>query len=101
MKKLSSKFALCIAATFLVSGCAALKNTTPDRLDYIQASVDLVAMNDDRVQVQITPPKINAEEITFYIPQIVPGTYEYSNFGRFLENVQAYDSQGNELSIEA
>lgn len=101
MKKFSSKFTLCIAAIFLISGCAALKNTTPERPDYIQASVDLVAMNDDRVQVQITPPKINAEEITFYIPQIVPGTYEYSNFGRFVENVKAFDSKGNELSIEA
>ena len=65
MKKLSSKFALCIAATFLISGCAALKNTTPDRPDYIQASVDLVAINDDKVQVQIAPPKITQKKSLF------------------------------------
>ena len=100
MKKIILNFTLFGAATFLLLGCAALKSTN-STLDYIQASVDLVAINDDKVQVEITPPKIQSEEITFYIPQIVPGTYEYSNFGRFIENLQAYDSKGNLLDFEA
>ena len=100
MKKIISTFTLFGTATFLFLGCAALKNNTSNGPDYIQASVDLVAINDDMVQVQITPPKIQSEEITFYIPQIVPGTYEYSNFGRFIENVKAYDSKGNLLPIK-
>jgi predicted metalloprotease with PDZ domain len=100
MKKIILNFTLFGAATFLLLGCAALKSTNSS-LDFIQASVDLVAINDDKVQVEITPPKIQSEEITFYIPQIVPGTYEYSNFGRFIENLQAYDSKGNLLDFEA
>ena len=83
----------------ILFGCATLKqNNTRKQID-INALVDLVNVNDDKVKVVIDPPKISDNEVNFYIPQIVPGTYEYSNFGRFIENIKAFDYKGNELPI--
>ena len=90
---------LIFSLSIIFFGCATLKkNNTVKQLD-INASIDLVDVNDDKVKVVIDPPKISDDEITFYIPQIVPGTYEYSNFGRFIENIKAFDYKGNELPI--
>ena len=82
-------------------GCATLKNDTSKKQSFIEASVDLINVENDKVKIIINPPKITQEEIIFYIPQIVPGTYEYSNFGRFIENVKALDDKGKSLKVEA
>ena len=90
---------LIFSLSIIFFGCATLKkNNTVKQVD-INASIDLVDVNDDKVKVVIDPPKISDDEITFYIPQIVPGTYEYSNFGRFIENIKAFDYRGNELPL--
>jgi len=89
--------ALTISLLFI--GCSALK-TSSNTITTIKASIDLVNINDDKVKISISPPKINSDEITFYIPQIVPGTYEYSNFGRFTENLKAYNKKGDLLSVQ-
>ena len=99
MKSLLSKSFLTLSAAILFVSCAALKTSKGPISTAIQASVDLVNMEDDKVQVTLIPPPIDAESTVFYIPQIVPGTYEYSNFGRFAENVQAFDRKGNVLEI--
>ena len=90
-----------ITAVVLFFGCATLKNDTSKKQSFIEASVDLINVENDKVKIIINPPKITQEEIIFYIPQIVPGTYEYSNFGRFVENVKALDNQGKSLKVEA
>ncbi len=99
MKKSSLILSLGFSIVFL--GCAALKNNTLSRPAYVQAKVDLAAVNEDKVQVSLFPPTITTDEINFYIPQIVPGTYEYSNFGRFIENIKAFDAKGNQLEVTA
>ena len=83
-----------ITAVVLFFGCATLKNDTSKKQSIIEANVDLINVENDKVEIIINPPKITQEEIIFYIPQIVPGTYEYSNFGRFIENVKALDDKG-------
>ena len=89
-----------ITAVVLFFGCATLKNDTSKKQSFIEASVDLINVENDKVKIIINPPKITQEEIIFYIPQIVPGTYEYSNFGRFVENVKALDNKGKSLKVE-
>lgn len=90
-----------LSASLLISGCAVFKKSTNNNPTAIQASIDLVNVNDDKVQISLSPLAINQEEIIFYIPQIVPGTYEYSNFGRFVENIKAFDKKGNPLILES
>ena len=99
MKKI--KYLLSLSFTILTFGCAVLKNNNPDKPTNILASINLVDIKDDKVQVNISPLNIDKDEIVFYIPQIVPGTYEYSNFGRFVENLQAFNKKGALLPLKS
>lgn len=59
----------------------------------VDVSIDLVNVKDDKVQVTILPPTLTSETTTFHIPKIVPGTYSEDNYGRFIENVKAFDKK--------
>ncbi|MAO34496.1 MAG: peptidase M61 [Zunongwangia sp.] len=65
----------------------------------IITTIDLVNVTDDKVKVSVDPAKITTEEISFFIPKTVPGTYSTDNYGRFIENFKAYDYDGNELTF--
>ena len=99
MKSFLNQITLVFLSSIVLSSCAALKTDTTLESNQIQAEIDLEAIADDKVKITITPPKIKAASTVFYIPQIVPGTYEYSNFGRFIENFQALDKKGNSLEV--
>ena len=99
MKSLLSKLLFAFTATALFVSCAALRGPNKFITKDIQASIDLVNIEDDKVQITITPPAMDVKSTVFYLPQIVPGTYEYSNFGRFVENVQAFDKKGKTMEL--
>ena len=99
MKSFLNLITLVFLSSIVLSSCAALKTDTTLESNQIQAEIDLEAIADDKVKITITPPKIKAASTVFYMPQIVPGTYEYSNFGRFIENFQALDKKGNSLEV--
>ena len=101
MKLIFSQFSLVLLSSSLLLSCAALKAPAPADTNSIQAEIDLISIVDDKVKITITPPAIKAASTVFYIPQIVPGTYEYSNFGRFIENFEALDKKGNPLEVIA
>lgn len=63
-------------------------------------STDLTAVKDDMIPVAVDVPDIQTESITYYLPKIVPGTYSISDFGRFVEEFQAYDNTGKLLPVE-
>lgn len=60
-------------------------------------SVDLTKVINDQLTVELITPKINKEEITFYFPRIVPGTYMNSNYGKYVHDLKAFDKSGSEL----
>ena len=62
--------------------------------------VDLTKVVNDRVYVELTPPSITSNEITFYLPKIVPGTYAIADYGRYVADITAVDKKGNKLTIE-
>jgi predicted metalloprotease with PDZ domain len=64
----------------------------------VQVALDLVNINNDRVAVTITAPKMSSNETTFYMPKIIPGTYSEDDYGRYVDNFKAYDGNGKELS---
>lgn len=94
MKKIICTLAL---AAVLVS-CKTAQNNVP-AINDVNVTIDLVNINDDKVMVTITPPTFTTETITFHIPKTVPGTYSEDNYGRFIEDVKAYDTKGNLLTI--
>lgn len=65
-----------------------------------QYTVDLTKVVNDRVYVELSPPAISAQEITFYLPKIVPGTYAIADYGRYIADFKAVDKKGNPLPIE-
>jgi predicted metalloprotease with PDZ domain len=101
MKILSHSLLATLGCALLISACASLKNQPSTTSPQITATIDLVNVNDDKVQIRLSPKGINQQEVIFYIPQIIPGSYEYSNYGRFVENLRAFDKKGKELAVMA
>ncbi|NJY62454.1 peptidase M61 [Salinimicrobium sp. CDJ15-81-2] len=94
MKKII--YALALTATVL--GCKTAKNPVSETQPVI-ATLDLVNVQDDKVMVTVDPADITSEEIIFYIPKTVPGTYSTANYGQFAEDLKAYDKKGKELTV--
>lgn len=69
---------------------------TPEQ---VVVNIDLVNIEDDRVKVEVDPGKLSGEKINFNIPKTVPGTYSIDNYGKFVENLQAFDYLGAELLV--
>lgn len=65
----------------------------------IDVNLDLINIDNDRVKVHVTPPKISTNEITYHIPKIIPGTYSEDDYGQYIENFKAFDVKGNSLPI--
>lgn len=63
-------------------------------------TVDLTRVVDDKVKVELTPPSLKQDEITFYLPKIIPGTYAVQDYGRFVSGFEVKDKKGNALPFE-
>jgi len=72
----------------------AINNTTP-----ISSTIDLTKVIDDKVPVTISLSDIASKSIIYRFPKVIQGTYAISDFGRFVENLQAFDIRGNKLSV--
>ncbi|MFY0652342.1 MAG: peptidase M61 [Cyclobacteriaceae bacterium] len=66
-----------------------------------QVDIDLNNVIDDKVKVTVKVPPIEAAEIEYHIPKIVPGTYTIYDFGRFISDFHAYDKDRNELPVDS
>lgn len=67
--------------------------------DYLY-KIDLNKVVDDKLLVELTPPKTDKEEIRFCFPAMVPGTYEVYNFGRFISDLKVTGKNGVKIKIE-
>lgn len=61
--------------------------------------IDLSRVTDDKVLVELAPPKITQEEVVFYLPKIIPGTYSIADYGRMVSDFQAFDKKGNKIEV--
>jgi predicted metalloprotease with PDZ domain len=97
MKKIIFTLAL---ASALWSCKTVSSSTATSSNEEIQVNIDLNKIKDDKVFVTVIPPKIKTDEVTYQIPKTVPGTYSEDNYGRYLEDVKAYDKKGNALNVK-
>ena len=89
--KKSYQFLFC---TFiLLTGACIAQN------DYLY-KIDLNKVVDDKLLVELTPPKIDKEEVRFCFPAMVPGTYEVYNFGRFISDLKVTGKNGVKIKIK-
>lgn len=63
-------------------------------------TVDLTRVVNDRIQVDLIPPAITEDEVTFYLPKIIPGTYAIADYGRYVTEFRAMDKKGKTLPVE-
>ncbi|HAS42565.1 MAG TPA: peptidase M61 [Microscillaceae bacterium] len=62
--------------------------------------VDLTQLKEDRLQVELRPPRIKQSTIVYYIPKIVPGIYGALDFGQYVSDFQALTASGKKLKVE-
>jgi predicted metalloprotease with PDZ domain len=65
--------------------------------DSLRYSIDLNRLQHDRLTVEVQLPA-GAKEYCF--PKIVPGTYAIYDFGRYISNLQAFDTNGNAVKVK-
>jgi predicted metalloprotease with PDZ domain len=62
--------------------------------------VDLNNTANDQLSVELKVPELKQKDLYFHLPAMVPGTYSVYNFGRFVSDFKAFDTEGKELSVE-
>ncbi|GLB53235.1 peptidase M61 [Neptunitalea chrysea] len=92
------KIVVSLFAAALVLSCTPKVNDLATETP-VKALIDLTNVKDDKVMSTIDPGRFTEETVTFYIPKTVPGTYSADNYGQFVENLKAYDYDGNELTV--
>jgi predicted metalloprotease with PDZ domain len=88
---------LLITLLFLFSVTRAFAD---DRSGSYKFSLDLTAVENDQLRVELLVPQINSGEAIYRFPKVIPGTYSVYNFGRFISDFKVYDQAGNELPAE-
>lgn len=63
----------------------------------IKYAVDLRKIQNDRLLITVSSPKLQKRVVRFAFPEIVPGIYGKENYGRFVSDFQALDSGGKKL----
>ncbi|WP_431125161.1 peptidase M61 [Flagellimonas flava] len=64
----------------------------------ITAQLDLVNLENDKVQVTINPGRFISDTVVYRLPRVVQGTYAVSDFGKYIEGLKGMDYDGNEVA---
>lgn len=68
--------------------------------DAYRYNIDLTKVEDDKIAVELLVPALSGNEANFYFPRIVPGTYMNSNYGRFVQDLKAFDKAGKAITVK-
>ncbi|MUH38120.1 peptidase M61 [Zobellia amurskyensis] len=88
-----------LAITVLLASCGATKNVLTADKTPVLAALDLKNVVDDKVAVTVDAGAFTTEEVSFFIPKTVPGTYSTDNYGQYIEGFKALDYEGKELEF--
>ncbi|NNE31333.1 MAG: peptidase M61 [Winogradskyella sp.] len=90
-----------LGLSIILVGCGSAKPKVDDLAanNPIETSLDLTAVEDDKVPVTINPGRFTAETVTYRLPRVVQGTYSVSDFGKYVDDFKALDYDGNELEV--
>lgn len=88
-----------MGAGILLWGCGAKKNLPLATASEVVVVLNLEQVSQDRVPVTLDPGAFTVEQIRFYIPKTVPGTYSTDNYGQFVEQLVALDYKDQPLKV--
>jgi predicted metalloprotease with PDZ domain len=84
--------------------CAAFCSATliaQEETEAYQYYVNLGSVNNDMLEVQlIAPQSVTGTDLIYHFPATVPGTYEILDFGRYVQDLKAFDKRNKELKVE-
>jgi predicted metalloprotease with PDZ domain len=85
----------------ILVGCGSAKPKVNDLAvsNPIKTALDLTKVVDDKVPVTIDPGRFTTETVTYRIPRVVQGTYSVSDFGKYVDDMQAFDYEGNAMEM--
>ncbi|MHA7057924.1 M61 family metallopeptidase [Aquimarina sp. M1] len=84
----------------VIVGCKSTESSVKKDVIPIIASLDLVDVVGDKVKVALKVTNIQTDTLRYYLPKIVPGTYQNNDYGKYIEEFKAFDDQGEELSVK-
>lgn len=93
------KIIFLITLALILQACGSSKALLAADKSPIKVKIDLVNIVADKVLVVIDPGAFTADEVLFFIPKTVPGTYSTDNYGQYIEGFKAFDYKGAELSF--
>ncbi len=65
-----------------------------------QFSLDLNKVENDQLKVTLIAPKIKGKKTVYYLPKIIPGTYSFNDYGRFVTRLEAFNKRGKKLKVK-
>jgi len=97
------KIFLILALTTVLWSCKTANSPTSvssKSKEKVEVNINLNDIKNDKVFVSVNAPSILTDTITFRLPKMVPGTYSNDNYGRYIDDLKAYDSRGNSLEVK-
>lgn len=70
------------------------------RANECQVFISTHSYEEDRLLVELIPALIERDTAYYIMPRVVPGTYDISDFGRFVSAFVATDSRGDTLPVQ-
>lgn len=92
-----NKYSCLVAFALLLAACGTSKSLVTIDKTPIITTIDLINVVDDRVAVEIDPGGFTTETVVFRIPKTVPGTYSTDNYGKYIQDFEAFDYKGRKL----
>ena len=63
-------------------------------------TINLNDVSDDVLEVELHTPAIKQSTAVFSMPKIIPGTYRIADYGKFVNEVKAFDKKGKALAVK-
>ena len=93
------KIVIALAFASVLWSCKTASSTTTNTKEEINVNINLSEIKEDKVLVTVKSPKIKTDEVTYHLPKTVPGTYSEDHYGRYVEDLKAFDKKGNLLKV--
>ncbi len=84
---------------FLLFSVGFQSSFAQDRESYL-VKMDLTKIENDRIKVQLFPPKVSSEIVEYVMPSVIPGSYSQKDYGRFIDKFRAYNKNGKRLRVK-
>jgi predicted metalloprotease with PDZ domain len=83
--------------TILILSVLTFQFAYSQQYDY---TIHLDECKKDRLLVELTCPGIKGDTVSFNFPMTIPGTYAILDYGKYIQKLSAFDSNGKKLKIQ-